>query len=175
MCLATIVSSSWDCFLGLGFDKRRCFIISSVPSFSALPSDMAGWKFIQFVEPEEGGGPKADQEAVKALAKDIRDQIYSLKDYTTPASAGLKVITGDELTRLERPLKKGGQLVEFAEVLMNGAQPVEMSQQEFAAQVSLNIRAGITYRYVFHDLTAYPIIARLLYRIATTSFDEKGQ
>ena len=97
---------------------------------------MAGWNFIQFAEPEEGGGPKADQEAVKALAKYIRDQIYSLKDYIYAGSAGLKVITGEELTRLERPVEKGGQLVEFGEVLINRAQPVEMSLQEFAAQVT---------------------------------------
>jgi len=160
---------------GMGFDKRRCFVISSVPE-SVLPTDIRGWKFIQFTEPPPGSGPQADRETATALATEIRDQIYNLKDYTAPAIAGgLKVITGDELMRFERPIERGGQLVESAEVLVNRAQPVELSQAEFAAQVSSNIRAGINYRYFFHDLTAYPLIARLLFRVVTANFDENGQ
>jgi hypothetical protein len=90
--------------------------------------------------------PTREQRVRKTVAKKIRDQIYNLRD-TTPATApGLKTITGDELAKLERPIEKYGQLVECAEVLVNRAQPVELSQMEFAAQVSSNIRTGISYR-----------------------------
>jgi predicted nucleotide-binding protein len=128
---------------GMGFDKRRCFVISSVPD-TVLPSDIRGWKFIPFTEPPPGSGPQADREVATALATEIRDLIYNLKDYTTPAVAGgLQVITADKLMMLERTVEQGGQLVESAEVLVNRAQPVELSQQEFAGQVSLNIRQGV--------------------------------
>ena len=162
-------------YSGMEFDKRRCFLLSAVPHIH-LPSDLGGWKLIEFKAPPVTCSPDDNKEAVRKIAREIRDQIYNLREYTLPAkSGGVKTITSWELARLEQPVEENGHLVECAEVLVNRSQPVELSQREFAAQVVANIQAGISYRYFFHDLTAYPMIARLLFRVATDSFDENKQ
>jgi predicted nucleotide-binding protein len=51
-------------FAGMGFEKHRCFVLSSVPS-TALPSDLNGWKFIPFIEPSKDCGPRENKESVR--------------------------------------------------------------------------------------------------------------
>ena len=163
-------------FLGAtNFDKRRCFVMSSLPP-EQLPSDLAGWNLLRFNLPSAGSGREEHLNTVKDLAREVRDQIYRLREYIVRAKfGGLRTITGGELAQLERPIEQGGQLEEFAEVLINRGQPVELSQREHAARVASNIEAGISYRYFFHDLSAYPIIGRLLFRLASESFDKDNQ
>jgi len=150
---------------GLNFDHRRCFMLVDE---AALPSDLGGRTPFPFDEPAEGSTPVQYREAVRDLAAKVWNQIYELK-HCPRGNLGLEYITSSDLMKRERPISLNGDLDVDGEVLVNRAQPAEEQKEDVATQVSFNIfRAGIRYRYFFHDL-AYGIIARLLYRVVTAN------
>jgi predicted nucleotide-binding protein len=155
---------------GLGFDLRRCFMLCSVPK-SALPSDLDGRTYIRLDKPK-GNTPLDYDNAVKSAAATVIRQVYEIKPYT---AGGLESITPGELMDRERPTERDGDLQEDGEVLINRAQPIEQSSQDFAALVSKNIRDGITYRYFLHDLKAVNFITRLFHRVVTANPDDDGR
>jgi len=160
---------------GLGFDLERCFMLCSVARGS-LPSDLDGRTYIPFEQPGAGSTPEDYDSAVRPLADTVIRSILRLKPYH---AGGLERITTSDLMDRERPMDLNGDLDEDAEVVVNRAQPVEERRSEFAALVRANMRAGITYRYFFHELKEFnntlSLIARLVYRVAAANPDKDGK
>jgi predicted nucleotide-binding protein len=162
---------------GLGFDLERCFMLCSVPRAS-LPSDLDGRTYIPFELPPVDGKQEDYDSAVHPVADAVLRSILRLKPYH---AAGLERITTSDLMERERPSDKNGDLDDDAEVVVNRAQPFEERREDFAALVRSNIRAGITYRYFFHELrekefaNTFNSIARLVYRVAAANPDKDGK
>jgi hypothetical protein len=155
---------------GLNLDFRRCFVLSSVDE-SALPPYLRNRTHFPFIDPPKGSKPEAYRLAVQDLAAKVWREIYEHKRCQRGI---LEYIRMGDLMKLERLGGQEGALDEDGEVLVNRSEPAEEKSSGFAALVSSNIRAGITYRYYFHNLDSSNTIAQLLYRIAIANPDEDG-
>lgn len=147
---------------GLGFDPNRCLLLSSVGP-GAVPEFLRA-STIQFECPTNSS-MQTSLLCMEEPAQSIRSRIAMLR--AVSRSDSLQVITTKKLLERERPKSEGGDLTEEAEVLLNRAEPVE-ELPEGAAWVMANIRAGIKYRYFFHNQEMFSSVAQMLYRLATT-------